>query len=164
MKLATIVVDMIGWPVLQLGIAWVMTKISSRRFASDNRLYHVRGWEIGFYRRWLCIRKWKGLLPDGAAWVGGSFRKKNLERRDQAYLRELVLETRRGETAHWLMLACFPLFFLWNPTWVWIVMALYAVLANLPCIVVQRYNRETVRHLLSHRKANPSMDQATPWL
>ena len=39
------------------------------------------------------------------------------------------------------MLACLPLFFLWNPPWACAVMAFYAIAANMPCIAVQRYNR-----------------------
>jgi GNAT superfamily N-acetyltransferase len=140
-----------AWLVLQLGIAAASTRISHNYFARDNWYYRVRGWETGFYRRSLRIRRWKRLLPDGAPWVGGQFSKRNLERRDPAYLRQLAIETRRGEVAHWLMLACFPVFFLWNPPWAWVVMAAYAVAANLPCIIVQRYNREVVREFLRRR-------------
>jgi glycosyl-4,4'-diaponeurosporenoate acyltransferase len=152
MTLILIAVNTFGWLVLQLGIAWGVTKMNARHFANDGGAYAVRAWEIGFYRRWLRIRRWKGMLPDGAPWVGGSFRKKHLAGRDTAYLRQFALETRRGEAAHWLSFACFPVFFLWNPHWAWIVMALYAAAANLPCVVVQRYNREAVRLLLLHRE------------
>jgi glycosyl-4,4'-diaponeurosporenoate acyltransferase len=151
MKLALTAVNVAVWLVLQLGIAAAGISMKSDRFARDTWYYEVRGWETGFYRRWLRIRQWKQMLPDGAPWVGGSFRKKALERRDPAYLRQLATETRRGEAAHWLMFACFPIFFLWNPPWARIVMAVYAAAANLPCIVVQRYNREAVRRLLALR-------------
>jgi glycosyl-4,4'-diaponeurosporenoate acyltransferase len=32
-------------------------------------------------------------------------------------------------------------FFIWNPWWVGIVMIVYAILVNVPCIIIQRYNR-----------------------
>jgi glycosyl-4,4'-diaponeurosporenoate acyltransferase len=153
MILALIAINTVGWLVLQLSIAAAATRMSSRYFANEGGVYRVREWEIGVYRRWLHIRRWKGMLPDGAPWVGGSFRKKRFERRDAEYLRQFALETRRGEAAHWLMLACFPIFFLWNPPKVWIVLALYAAGANLPCIAVQRYNRAVVMKLLARAKA-----------
>jgi glycosyl-4,4'-diaponeurosporenoate acyltransferase len=158
--LLLIAVNTIAWLVLQLSIAAAATRMNPRPFARDHRLYRVRSWEPGFYSRWLLIRRWKHMLPDGAPWVGGSFRKQRLLRRDPAYLRQFALETRRGEAAHWAMLACFPIFFLWNPRWAWIVMALYAVAANLPCILVQRYNRATVARLLSYRRTHRDPDTA----
>jgi len=136
------------WPLLQLGIAAAVTRMNPDRFTRDTWYSHVPGWETGFYRRWLRIRRWKQMLPDGAPWVGGHFRKKTLKRRDPAYLRQFAAETRRGEAAHWLMFACFPIFFLWNPPWARTVMVVYAAIVNLPCIVVQRYNREAIRRLL----------------
>ncbi|MGD0797010.1 MAG: hypothetical protein ABR910_04720 [Acidobacteriaceae bacterium] len=151
MILALVAINTAGWLFLQLAIAWAATRASSRRFAANNRLFKVRSWEISFYRRWLRIRRWKRILPDGAPWVGGSFRKKTLQARHSEHLRQWRIETRRGEFAHWLMLACFPIFFLWNPRWAWSVIVLYAVAANLPCILVQRYNREAVQRILSHR-------------
>ena len=61
--------------------------------------------------------------------------------RDSSYLAQFLLETRRAELAHWCMLCCLPLFFLWNPPWACLVMTAYALAANLPCILAQRYNR-----------------------
>jgi glycosyl-4,4'-diaponeurosporenoate acyltransferase len=150
--LAIIAANVTGCPILQLAIAWAFTKMSPRRFARDYRIYGVQGWEVDLYRRRLLIRRWKRMLPDGAVWVGGNFRKGVMRGYDTVYLRQFVKETRRAEAAHWLMLACLPIFFLWNPRWAWSVMALYAMVANIPCILVQRYNREIVRRLLLRRE------------
>ena len=146
--------NVVVWLVLQLGIAAGATRMNSRHFARDNWYYRVRDWERRFYRRWLRIRRWKRLLPDGAPWVGAKFRKKTLAWRDVAYMGQFVIETRRGEATHWLAFVCFPLFFLWNPHWAWIVMAAYAAAANIPCIIVQRYNREAVRKFLLRHDSN----------
>lgn len=150
--LTLIAVNTFGWLILQVSIAAAATHMDSRHFVNDNLLYRTYAWEIDFYRKWFRIRRWKGLLPDGAPWVGGAFRKKRLQGRNPTYLRQFALEARRGEAAHWLMLACFPLFFLWNPPWACIVIAAYAIAANLPCIVVQRYNRQMVQRLLSRQR------------
>jgi glycosyl-4,4'-diaponeurosporenoate acyltransferase len=146
-----IAINAASWLVLQLSIAWGVTLLNSNLFASDNLLYRLREWETGFYRRWLSIRRWKRLLPDGGPWVGSSFRKKRMASRDFTYLRQFTIETRRSEMAHWLMLACAPLFCLWNPPRAWAVTALYAIAANVPCIVVQRYNRDAIGGVLARR-------------
>jgi glycosyl-4,4'-diaponeurosporenoate acyltransferase len=39
------------------------------------------------------------------------------------------------------MLASLPIFFVWNPPWACWLMTVYALGANLPCILAQRYNR-----------------------
>lgn len=134
--------NILGWPVLQLSIAFVAVRLPHSIFARDSWLTAPRSWEQGgvFYRDKFFIRKWKNLLPDGGPWLGG-FAKKGLQSRNPAYLAQFILETRRGELAHWCMIACLPLFFLWNPPWARWVMTGYAIAANVPCILVQRYNR-----------------------
>ena len=154
MILTLIAVNTLGWFFLHLSIAAVAIRMAPCCFAKDNWIYRVRAGEIEFYKRWLLIRRWKNWLPDGAPWVGGNSRKKTLLGRDSAHLARVLIETRRGEAAHWLMLAGFPIFFLWNPPWAWIVMALYAAAANLPCIIVQRYNREAAQRLQLHRNTH----------
>ena len=48
-------------------------------------------------------------------------------------------------------LGCAPLFFLWNPWWADLIMLTYALMANLPCIFAQRYNRLRFQRLLARR-------------
>ena len=142
MRAAVWAANILGWPVIHLAIARVAIALPSAYFARDGFLFAERLWEQdgNFYRRWLAIRSWKGRLPNGAPWLGG-FSKDRLAKRDASYVDEFILETRRAEFAHWCMLACLPLFFLWNPPWACAVMAFYAIAANMPCIAVQRYNR-----------------------
>ena len=144
--------NVLGWPVIQLGIARVCLALPAERFAEGGWLYRVRGWEREgrVYEDWLAVRRWKRMLPDGASWFGG-FAKKKLTGHSAAYLRTFVAETRRAEFAHWCMLFCFPIFFLWNPPWACGVMFAYAVLANLPMIIVQRYNRAVLERVLGRR-------------
>lgn len=149
MRAGLIVAEFAGWPVLQLSIAWAVTRMDAKWFATDHALLRVRGWELWAYRRRRWWR-WRSMLPDGGAWVG-AFRKKRLLAHDSEYLHRFVVETRRAETAHWAMMACLPLFFGWNPAWACGVMAFYAVASNLPCIVAQRYNRAAILRVLSER-------------
>ena len=41
-----------------------------------------------------------------------------------------------------------PLFMAWNPWWADLVMIAYALIANLPCILVQRFNRARMQQSL----------------
>ncbi len=142
--------NILGWPVIQLGVARICLAMPAERFETCGWLCRVRGWERDgrVYEDWLAVRRWKRALPDGAGWFGG-FAKKRLTGHSAEYLRTFVAETRRAEFAHWCMLLCFPVFFLWNPPWACAVMLAYAVGANLPIIVVQRYNRAVLERALS---------------
>jgi glycosyl-4,4'-diaponeurosporenoate acyltransferase len=135
----------LGWPFIHLFIGYVALRLPSSLFAHDTWLTAPRRRERDgrFYRDWLAIRRWKSLLPDGAPWLGGPA-KKMIYSRNSSYLVRFLVETRRAEVAHWAMLCCLPIFFLWNPPWACFVMAAYALAANLPCIAAQRYNRIAV--------------------
>ena len=134
--------NILGWPLIHLGVAFATLRIPQRYFAQDSWLTVPRNWERDgrIYRRFFRVKHWKSLLPDAAPWLGG-FSKKKLRRKDAQYLEQFLVETRRAEIAHWCMMAFLPVFFLWNPRWACCVMAAYATAANLPCILAQRYNR-----------------------
>jgi len=134
--------NVLGWPLIHLAVGFVALRLPRHLFAHDVWLTAPRPWELEgrLYRDWFAIRRWKMLLPDGAPWLGG-FAKKKLNGRDPRYVAQFLMETRRAELAHWCMLCCLPIFFLWNPPWACMVMTGYALAANLPCIFAQRYNR-----------------------
>ena len=140
--------NLFGWPVIHFSIASGTLRLPSEYFERDCWLTAPRCWERdgGFYRQWLAIRIWKSRLPDGAPCLGG-FAKKRLRSRNPAYLAQFLIETRRAEIAHWCMIACLPIFFWWNPPWACWVMIVYALAANVPCILVQRYNRLVLNRL-----------------
>jgi glycosyl-4,4'-diaponeurosporenoate acyltransferase len=152
MKLIGYTANILGWPILQLTIGFAVTHFPDRLFGRDCWLTASRAWEDNgeFYAGRLAIRRWKHLLPDGSSWFGG-FPKRKLISHHTGYLARFVTETRRSEIAHWCMLCCFPLFFPWNPTWACLVMGTYGLAANLPCIIVQRYNRLVLLRILTMR-------------
>ena len=147
------VANILGWPAVHLAIGIVSVRLPSKLFARDNWLTAARSWEVSgrLYREWAAIRKWKSLLPDGAPLLGG-FAKGKLFARDAECLRNFMLETRRAEIAHWCMLGCLPVFFLWNPPWACWVMTAYALAANLPCILAQRYNRVALQRVAQSQR------------
>ena len=142
--------NVLGWPIIHLAIGSAALRVPARIFERDTWLTSPRPWEQDgrVYRDWFAIRKWKSLLPDGAPWLGG-FAKKNLLECNPTALAQFLIETRRAEIAHWCMLGYLPIFFIWNPPWARWVMTAYALASNLPCILVQRYNRFTLNRIAS---------------
>ena len=152
-----IAVNILAWGVVHMATAWGITQLAAERFEPAGWLHRPRRWEQGgwIYERWLRVQRWKHRLPDGAALFRRGFRKKRFLSRDPAYLRRFVHETCRGELVHWSTVAAAPLFFLWNPPQVGAIMILYALLASLPFIVVQRYNRFRLERMLGRRERVP---------
>ena len=144
--------NILGWPLIHIAVAYAALRLPARLFTQDSCITAPRSWEREgrLYRDWLEIRRWKAILPDGAPWLGG-FAKKRMRNRNASYIAQFLVETRRAELAHWCMLLCLPLFFLWNPPWARLVMTAYALVANLPCIFAQRYNRIALSRVLQTR-------------
>jgi len=109
-----------------------------RAFERDGRVYE----------RWLRIKAWKDALPEAGSLFRGGFSKRGVVGHDRAYLERFARETRRAERTHWAILALSPVFFAWNPWWLATAMAGYGVVANVPCLLVQRYNRARLERLL----------------
>ncbi|WP_425468395.1 hypothetical protein [Roseimicrobium gellanilyticum] len=146
----TIFCNVTGWAAIQIGLAWIFTRLPARWFAPPG----ILGWEHNgdVYQRAFRIKKWKKLLPDGASWFEGGFAKRRLSGSERAYLQRFLQETWRGEMCHWTVLAWTPLFFTWNPLWGDCVVVAYAIVSNIPCILVQRYNRARLARLISLRE------------
>jgi glycosyl-4,4'-diaponeurosporenoate acyltransferase len=127
---------------VQLGCAWVFTRMPARWFHPPAS--HAWEREGKIYQKWFRVRQWKDRLPDGAAWFEGGVGKKHLPGRRADALSAFAREAWRGELCHWLVIAMTPVFFLWNPWWADVVMVMYALAANLPCVIAQRYNRARI--------------------
>jgi glycosyl-4,4'-diaponeurosporenoate acyltransferase len=137
------------WLAIQVGLAWGFLHLPMGLF-SVTRLPRISQGHY-WYERILRIKSWKDRLPDAAGWFSGGFAKAALAERNTDYLQRFVAETRRGEICHWMAIGFVPLFCLWNPGWAFWVNAAYALAANLPCILAQRYNRARLLRLLVKR-------------
>ena len=138
-----VVADILAWLVIHLGMAWLGTRLPGSFFFPHSWLFRPHPWEGKgkIYETLFRIKTWKKWLPDGAVLFAGGFPKARLLNRDREYVELFIRETCRGEAVHWGVMLAAPLFFLWNPAYVGLIMIVYAVLANLPCILAQRYNR-----------------------
>lgn len=134
--------------------AWsfVVGTLAARRpdsvFRRDSWLTHARAWERDgrAYER-LAIRRWKDRVPELGRYGGGRS-KRTLPGRDPIALERFAAETRRAELVHWSIAVVGPLFALWNPWPLALAMLAYAVVANVPCIAIQRYNRVRIARML----------------
>jgi len=146
---AAVVADSAVWAAWSTVVGYTAHRLPARRLAHDGRLTRLRPWERGgrVYER-LGIRRWKDRLPELGAVFRGGVSKRRLASTGVAGLERFAVETRRAELVHWAIPAVTPVFVLWNPPWLVAAMAVYAVVANLPCLLVQRYNRGRLLVLL----------------
>ncbi|WP_308464397.1 hypothetical protein [Ferrimicrobium sp.] len=93
-----------------------------------------------WYRQRLCIDTWKHRLPEAGSF-GGGVSKRRIVNRQHSTLVRLYLETVRAELVHTGLLVIQWLPALWLSPGFVVVPVLYAVLANVPFVAVQRYNR-----------------------
>jgi glycosyl-4,4'-diaponeurosporenoate acyltransferase len=137
------------WSVWSVVVGYAGHRVDERRFEHDTWLTRPRAFERDgrVYER-LGIRRWKGWLPELGALFTGGFAKRSVSR-DKAHVARFVRETRRAELVHWIVMVAAPVSVLWNPPWGVAVMFAYAIVANVPCVVVQRYNRARLRRVLA---------------
>ncbi|MDF1824654.1 MAG: hypothetical protein P1U68_08425 [Verrucomicrobiales bacterium] len=145
-----ILLNLIGIPAIHLGISWAYTRMPRDRFDPGSPLFRQRAWEKKgkTYQTMFRIRSWKHFLPDAAPWFDG-FAKGRLTDKDSEYFRKFIAETCRGEAAHYAQIPGIMLTLIWNP---WPVAAMviivYAVFSNLPCLILQRFNRARLQAFL----------------
>jgi len=151
----TIIIDIIAWFIIHMGVALILVQIPAERFEPGSFLYRFRSWEKegALYNKIFRIKKWKELAPDGASLLKDKgFPKKRLKSHDESYLKLFLLETCRAELTHWIIIGFALLFFLWNRFPIGLIMILYALLENLPLIMVQRYNRNRLVRVIEKKK------------
>jgi len=138
-----ILIDFAAWLIIHIGVSYIMTRKPLTSFNDNSWLYRKRDWERNgkSYEKFFRLKSWKRKLPDGAAIFKSGFEKKHLKETNKDYLDTFIRETCRAELTHWIVFLFGPVFFVWNVWWVGIVMILYATMANIPCIITQRYNR-----------------------
>ena len=150
-----IVVDVFVWFVLHMGISIALLKVPLSFFKKENRLFDSFSWEKkgAFWQTYFHVCSWKDKLPDGASLFKLGFKKKHLTKVNDAYLTAFILESKRAELNHWLLMLPAPFFFLWNPPWAGWMIICYALVANCPFIIIQRYNRPRFENIQQKRKS-----------
>ncbi len=135
-------VDALVWAAWSVVVGAGVHLLPDRWFERDTWLTRPRAFEAGgrLFER-VHIRRWKDRLPDAGAVFAPGASKRALVGRSPAALARFALETRRAEYVHVAIAGLAPLFWLWNPVGLTAAMCAYALVANVPCIAIQRYNR-----------------------
>ena len=154
-----VVVNILAWLILHFAISAICFKIPLRFFLKDTAFFRIARWEDHgkLWNRLFLVKKWKKHLIDGSSIVKKSFNKSHLHGTKVYDLTFFAAETKRAELTHWLLIVPAPFFFFWNPPWAGWIIIIYALIANLPFIITQRYNRgriETIVKSTSNRKNN----------
>lgn len=138
-----IIVNIVAWGIIHISVAYGATITPLKMINTNLWLFKKRNFEKNgkLYTKYFKIKKWKHLLPDGSAMFKSGFRKKHLKSTKIEYIDRFIIELCRAEITHWIVILFSPVFFLWNYEWVGYIMILYSLIANLPCILAQRYNR-----------------------
>ncbi|MEB3306851.1 MAG: hypothetical protein VKK98_01735 [Cyanobacteriota bacterium] len=103
-------------------------------------------------RKVMGIRAWKRWIPDAGAALPGGVAKAQLVKRDPAILERLLIEIRRAELVHGLLWPAGLVTVLWLPRAGLLGNLLFATLFNLPCLLLQRFNRRRVQSCLARMK------------
>jgi glycosyl-4,4'-diaponeurosporenoate acyltransferase len=139
----TVAVDALAWAVISSAAGWWGVRLPADRLDGGGPVDASR------YRRWLRIAIWKDRLPEAGTLFGG-VSKRSLppgeHHRDR--LLRFARESRRAELTHAVILATTPAFLLWNPAGLFVAMAAFAAVANVPCLLVARFNRGRVQRAL----------------
>jgi glycosyl-4,4'-diaponeurosporenoate acyltransferase len=144
------------WIVISLSASYICLYLPDKVFNSRAFFFRPHPFEKEgqIYEKVFKVKRWKHLLPDGGGlWKKRGYKKRNLADLSEENLERFLLETCRAELTHWLAILPFWVFGLFLPaSFLWF-MLLYALLANLPCIIAQRYNRPRFLRLLEKTRS-----------
>lgn len=151
------------WATWSVLVGYRAARLPLARLAEDGWLTKPRSWERDgrFYERFRIVR-WKDRLPEAGSTFKGGSSKRSLPGRSDDDLRSFAAETRRAELVHWQIMAITPVFLFFNPPFLVVAMVAYAVVANVPFIAIQRYNRLRILRILDRRAAREA-SQRTRW-
>ena len=146
----TIFLDILAWGIIQTMVGWLGMHLPKALIQPSRFLFQTFVWEKDgrIYQALFMVKSWKGNLPYGGSLFQSRFTMRTLGEVSVNHIDRWILETCRSELTHWLAILPAALFFFWNETWVGWVMVIYALIFNLPLIVVQRYNRPRLRKML----------------
>lgn len=145
------IINSLGIPATHMLLAWGCTRMPQQWFRkTPEETNNKRRLQQFAFEHIFQVRRWKNLLPDAAPMFKG-FPKDSMKSTDPEYIRSFVAETRRGEFAHWLQMFAIPLFIIWTPWPGNLIVVIWAVVSNLPCIINLRYIRQRMRNLLHKR-------------
>lgn len=134
-----------GWSLI---VGYSLNKVPNNKFAKELTFVNTDTFER---LNVLQIKKWKDKVPEAGDMFKGGVSKSSVKTYDVQSLKNFVYETRRAEYVHYSIMMITPVFFLFLPAYLIVAMILYAVVANIPCLLIQRYNRSRILHVLKNK-------------
>lgn len=153
-RILAIALAFVLWGLFQTGAAILSLKIPQKYLSPELFYFKEHSWEKGgkFYEDVFYVKRWKKFLPDGGAVLGGGYKKKQLTDFSKENLNQFLIESCRAEVTHVIAIFPFWVFGFFASSRVVLIMFIYALLVNLPCIIVQRYNRPRISKLIKRMK------------
>lgn len=148
-----VLISALTWMLTSVVVGWWAARWPLERLATPGPVTRLRAWEDdgAWWQRHLRVRRWRDLLPEAGA-LFGDFSKRHLGSRRSEDLDRFRREALRAERVHWTVMATSPVHAAWCRPTVAAGMLAFGVVANVPCIVVQRSNRGRLDRLLRRRE------------
>ena len=146
--------DIAAWGLIHAGTGYIAHRLPDT-FCGRETWLTRRRWFEQSGRLWQALRvhRWKDRLPEAGDVFRGGVSKRHLPARTSEGLLAFAAMTRRAEMGHWMAAIASPVFVLWNPRWIAVVMLVYGFAVNAPFIAIQRYNRLRVDAVICRRVA-----------
>lgn len=156
--------SVLAWIGLGLGTGIFVHRLPVPWLSRDNWLTRPRAFEDDgrFYERRLRIRSWKDKLPEKGDFFPGGFSKRAITERSDEFLDRFAAETRRAELVHWMNAASGPIFLLWCPWPLGVVMVCFGWVGHMPFVCIQRYNRARIERTLDRRRRRTDRASSRP--
>lgn len=145
---------------------FVLGRIIPKSFSPERFPFRLFGWEKqGTVYNLLCVRRWKEKLPDMSAILPRVMPSKQLPKRATAADLELMIqETCVAELVHGILCVLgFGCVLIWKGVCGWVVSIVY-LLANIPYIIIQRYNRPKLMRILKNLQAKERVHEKCDYI
>lgn len=141
------------WPIIMIGSSYFFYKLPLSFFNPNFFIFKEKSIEKNgkLYENIFYIKFWKKFLPDGSTLFKNGFKKKNLETFSLKYLEKFVYESCRSEISHISPIFLSFIFALYNKPIIVLIMFIFSLITNLPCIISQRYNRIRIINILKKK-------------
>lgn len=141
------IINMILLAIWHISSFIACINLKSEKLDSSQKCYQPQKWERNgkWYKDKLKINKWKDILPQYVGKDGFSKQNFDVENQTVEYVDRFIYETCRGEWNHGINMLYAPIALIFNfiikrPGF-GMLFSLAALIANIPFIIIQRYNR-----------------------
>ena len=143
-----LVFDVIAWVLIGVGSGYWQAKrplVALRNMGPFTRM-GAREYGGARYRKWGRVHLWKDLIPDAGTWFGGLSKRKLPSVENGGRLR-FIDECVRAERTHLALVGAIPLFVVWNSPAMFAGNVAFALVGNIPCWMIARYNRARLMNI-----------------